>query len=71
VPKTTSKYTVGNIIAVIVCMLVTVGAALWEFFDDPSPRSKYGGSTFYVVLFTMFAAALGWAAIKAIRSRRR
>ncbi len=66
-PDTTSKATVGNIVAVIVCMLVTVGMALWAFFGDHSPR--YDGP-FWVVLFTVFAVALGWAAINAIRSRR-
>ena len=36
VSMTTSKYTVGNIVAVIVCMLFAVGVALYAFFGNPS-----------------------------------
>jgi hypothetical protein len=68
VPETTSKYTVGNIVAVFACMVVMVGMALWAYFGDHSPR--FDGS-FWVILFSVFAVALGWTAIKAVRSRRR
>jgi threonine/homoserine/homoserine lactone efflux protein len=66
VPKTTSGYTVGNIIAVFVCMLVAVGVALYAFFGNPSR----GHPLFIGAMFTAGAVWLGWTGIKAIRSRR-
>jgi hypothetical protein len=68
VPKTTSEYTVGNVVAIIVCMLVAVGMTIWMFFGHHSPRFQ---GSFWKVLFAVSAVALGWAAIKAVRSRRR
>ena len=67
-PKTTPRYTVGNIVGVIVCMLVAVGMAIWTIFGDHSPRFD---GLFWKVLFSVSAVAMGWVAIKAIRSRRR
>ena len=66
-PKTTSEYSVGNIVAIIVCMLVAVGMTLWTVFGDHSPRFD---GVFWKVLFAVSAVAMGWVAIRAIRSRR-
>jgi hypothetical protein len=70
VPKTASKYTVGNIVAIIVTMLLTVGWALWAFLGDHSDRFERTKG-FFGVFATLFAVVLGWSAVKAIRSRRR
>jgi hypothetical protein len=64
---TTAKYSVGNIVAVIVCMLVAVGAALYAFFGNPTR----GTPGVMGVFFTGCALLLGWIAFKAIRNRRR
>ncbi|WP_203931186.1 hypothetical protein [Virgisporangium ochraceum] len=49
-------------------MLVAVGMAMWTIFGDHSPRFD---GLFWKVLFSVSAVAMGWVAIKAIRSRRR
>jgi hypothetical protein len=67
VSTTRSRYTVGNIVAVIVCMFVSIFFAWWGFTGGLSR----GTPVFNLILFSGFAVALGWAAIKAIRSRRR
>jgi drug/metabolite transporter (DMT)-like permease len=64
---TTSRYTVKNIVAVIVAMVFAVGMALYAFFGNPSR----GTPGVMGVFFTVFAVVLGWIAIKAIRNRRR
>lgn len=64
---TTAKYTVGNIVGVIVCMLLAVAVALYGFFGNPTR----GTPVFIGTVFTLAALFLGYIAFKAIRNRRR
>lgn len=62
-----AKYTVGNIVAVIAFMMVSIAVALYGFFGNPTR----GTPAFIGTVFSLAAVGLGWIAINAIRNRRR
>jgi hypothetical protein len=65
-----SRYSVGNIVGVVLVMLVSAGLAFYAIYDDST--SRIGRNSEFVVAFGVLGALwMGWTLIKAIRSRRR
>jgi hypothetical protein len=70
VAGTESRYSVGNIIGVVLAMVLCVALALYAISDDSTGR--IGRNSEFVTVFGVLGALwMGWIVIKAIRSRRR
>lgn len=65
----TAKYTVGNIVAIIVAMFMGIGMALYAIFGDDTGRIGRSPLT-YAVLGVVSAVYCGRHVIRGIQSRR-
>ena len=64
------RYSVGNIIAVLLVMMFSAGMVVYAIFNDSTDRIGRNWQ-FVVVLGVLGVLWTGWTAIKGIRSRRR
>lgn len=64
-----SRYSIGNIVGVVLVMLFSAGLAVYAIFDDSTHRIGRN-SEFVTVLGALGALWMGWILIKAVRSRR-